>query len=159
MSELELDAALLLAGPVGVPAIGAVPVDAAELEKRLRLLVEAPRTEIVDRLWMSFVLGPCRLWRDVGAIDEYPGTQLEKAVSTEIRKLFLEFSNRLSQGRMLLLQLHELPVAGDDLRLQVEQFLRHVCNGRAGLGEVVNVDGRLGERHGAGQARKGSSDE
>jgi len=147
------------AGPVGRFAARAVPVDASQLKDDLRLLVEAPRTEIVHRLWVAWVLGPSRLWRDVGAIDEYPGGEFEKRVSLAVRSSFVQFSNSLSQARMLLLELHERGVADEDLRLQIEQFLSHVGHCGTGLSEVPHLQGGFCNPHRGGDATQGSGDE
>lgn len=153
----------VFAGGVFRPAGGAVDSHGANevalLEDRLRLLVEAPRAEVVHRLWSLWVVGPYRLWREIEAIDDHAGTELEKAVSGAILPLFLHFSNTLSQARMLLLELHEGTVPHNDLILKVDQFLSYLGNSGTCSVEVADLQGCPCNRQRAADGTEGARDE
>ena len=144
-------------------ADGALQVDRAPyhmaLEDRLRLLAEAPWAEVVHRLWSLWVVGPGRLWRDIEAIHECPGADLEQRVAFALRAQFFEYSNLLSQGRMLLLELHEGSIPRDHLSLKVDQFLRDLRNSGASAVEISDFQCGLCDRNRAADRGEGTRNE
>lgn len=130
--------AALLAGQADRPEVVAPLQDNAH-----SILGPASLAGVVERLCKSWSNGPCLLWRDIDAIDEDLGADLEQRVAFAIRALFFEFSNLLRQGSVILLELEKCSVDREQAALEVENFLSQLRKSGTGCVEIADFQCRL----------------
>lgn len=132
----------------------ASPVDPAELFPSLQYgldpLVEARLADIVGRLRAAWILHLADFWTDIHLVDVDSSSDLEKRVSTALRKGFLHFSQLLCGLELLLRERVDLGAETVERLLSIEKLLVELGNDRSNLIEVAKSDRCLAEFPGGG---------